>query len=244
MKTARLLIIGNEILSGRTQDTNSRYLASQLHARGIKLEKIEVYPDEVIPLAQWVRDNCNCADYIFVVGGIGATPDDVTREAVARGLGVKLSMHPQAEKLLRDYYKEKINDNRLRMAQLPEGCELIDNPSTFAPGIRIKNIFVMAGIPRVLQSMFESIKDQLSTTQYYEVVRRIKSGEGEFAHIMSEVQKEFADVAIGSYPTLDRSLPYRAELVFGGLAQERVLACVGSFEKKCEVLGDIWIQEN
>src|ERR1700722_13455437 len=128
MKTAQILIIGDEILSGRTNDTNSHFLARALFVRGVRVSSIEVIADNEVLISQWISQNHGLSDYLFVCGGIGGTPDDVTRSAVARACGVKLRRHPEAERILLKYYEKRVNEDRMSMADLPEGCVLIENP--------------------------------------------------------------------------------------------------------------------
>ncbi|MCC6276469.1 MAG: competence/damage-inducible protein A [Oligoflexia bacterium] len=231
MKTAQILIIGDEILSGRTQDTNSLFLARALYARGIRVLATQVLPDQINVVSQWIRRHYALADYLFICGGIGGTPDDITRAAVARALDVPLTRNVAAEKLLRSYYKDKINDDRLQMADLPEGCDLIQNNITLAPGLRIKNIFVFAGIPRIMHSMFESIEGLLlGSTPMHERELRLQVGEGEIAAHMRTLLKEFPDLELGSYPRVDPSQDYRTQLIFKSLNAETVERAQMRFE--------------
>src|SRR4051812_44080119 len=124
MKTAQILIIGDEILSGRTVDTNSHFLAKALAERGVKVLRIDVIGDQLNAVSSWIHERHGLSDWVFVCGGIGGTPDDVTREAVARGVRSRLVRSPEADKLLREYYGDRANEDRMSMADLPEGCTL------------------------------------------------------------------------------------------------------------------------
>jgi molybdenum cofactor synthesis domain-containing protein len=235
MKTAKILIIGDEILSGRTQDTNSNYLAKALSIRGIRVLKIEVIPDDLILISQWVHQNHGLADYIFICGGIGGTPDDVTRSAVARGVGVELQRNPTAEKLLKEYYKERANEDRMSMSDLPEGCELITNNVTKAPGFKIKNIYVFAGIPQILHDMFENIKNELEGEPLFEEELNLKVGEGDIAKFMKQINKEFPLVELGSYPSLSSDKKgYKTQLVFRAPDSKLVSLAVKRFQALAE----------
>ena len=162
--TAAIILIGNELLSGRTQDTNLKYIASQLCGHGITLRETRVIPDDHQVVVSTVNTLRHAHDYVFTTGGIGPTHDDITADCVADAFGVALPVHPEAERRLLDFFKQRdieANEDRLRMARIPEGGELIDNPVSAAPGFRIDNVFVMAGVPRIMQVMFDSILPSL-----------------------------------------------------------------------------------
>ena len=160
-KTAVICVIGDEILSGRTRDSNSHYLARRLAEIGVEVERIVVLPDRRDCIVDFLREWAERCDYLFTSGGIGPTHDDITREMVAEATGRRLVMHGEAEGILRDHYGSEMTEARLSMALLPEGAELIYNPITAAPGCIVENIFVLPGIPEILEVMFESIVDRL-----------------------------------------------------------------------------------
>jgi molybdopterin-biosynthesis enzyme MoeA-like protein len=231
MKTAQILIIGDEILSGRTKDTNSGFLCSELYKRGVRTEAIAVLPDNIVLVSQWIHTRHALSDFVFIAGGIGGTPDDITRQAVAIGAGVRLVRNEIAEKILNEYYKENINVERLNMADLPEGCELIENSVSKAPGIKIKNIYVFAGIPKILHAMFEKIAGELlGGATMHEAELKLSVGEGEIAGFMKTVNKEFPQLELGSYPTLEKDRGYRTMLVFRSLSQETVTEALARFK--------------
>jgi molybdenum cofactor synthesis domain-containing protein len=230
MKTAQILIIGNEILSGRTQDTNSNYLAKALFVRGVRVQKIEVIPDDTAIIAQWIKTKSQLSDFVFVCGGIGGTPDDVTRLAVAQGVGVELVRHPVAEKILTDHYGDRINADRMNMADLPKGCELIENTVTKAPGFKVKNIYVFAGIPKILHAMFESVEKDFQGTPFIESELNLKVGEGDIAKFMVVLNKEFPTLELGSYPTLDAEKGYKTQLVFRAIDKNVVESAIKRFK--------------
>jgi len=201
--TAALLIIGNEILSGRTQDANLLYLAARLNALGIRLLEARVVPDAEPRIIAAVNALRAQYDYVFTTGGIGPTHDDITAEAVAKAFGVRLLRHPGAVARLRRQYENPsdLNEARLRMANVPEGGVLIDNPVSGAPGFQIGNVFVMAGVPSIMQAMFESLKDRLVGGA--PVRSRTVStylAEGQIAEGLAKLQARHPEVEIGSYP--------------------------------------------
>jgi molybdenum cofactor synthesis domain-containing protein len=202
--TACVLIIGNEILSGRTQDVNLNYLAKGLNAAGIRLVEARVIPDLPDVIVATVNDVRAKFRYVFTTGGIGPTHDDITSECVARAFGVPLVLHPEARRILEAHYRERgleFNAARQRMAQVPEGAELIFNPISRAPGFRIGNVFVMAGVPQVMQAMFESLVGTLEGGRPV-LSRTISCGlaEGALAAGLGAIQSRYPDVDIGSYP--------------------------------------------
>jgi molybdenum cofactor synthesis domain-containing protein len=202
--TACVLIIGNEILSGRTQDVNLNYLAKGLNAAGIRLIEARVIPDLPDVIVATVNDVRAKFRYVFTTGGIGPPHDDITSECVARAFGVPLVLHPEARRILEAHYRERgleFNAARQRMAQVPEGAELIFNPISRAPGFRVGNVFVMAGVPQVMQAMFESLVGTLEGGRPV-LSRTISCGlaEGALAAGLGAIQSRYPDVDIGSYP--------------------------------------------
>lgn len=215
--TACLIIIGNEILSGRTQDKNVAWLATALNNQGIKLVHVRIIPDT----EQIIIETLNACrldyDYVFTTGGIGPTHDDITSAAVAKAFGRTLIRHLEAEKRLLAHYKpEQINEARMKMADIPEGATLIDNPVSTAPGFQLENVFVLAGVPNIMQAMFDCLKSGLRTGEKT-LSRSLKTNlaEGTLAKSLSEIQDRYPAVEIGSYPhfqfnTLSTSLVFRS----------------------------------
>jgi|GEM_PF-55460 len=164
-KTATIITIGKEILSAKRTDSNSSWLASQLHDLGINVKEIRVVGDSEPEIKQAVVDASQKSDYVFTTGGLGTTHDDLTAEAVAAAFDKKIIIDPKAEKILREFYRDDINPDRMLMARVPEGGELIENPVTAAPGFKSENVFVFAGIPQVMHAMFASVKHQFSNCE-------------------------------------------------------------------------------
>jgi len=221
--TAAMLIIGNEILSGRTKDANLAYIAERLNALGIRLAEARVVPDvpgEIVDAVNALRARYT---YVFTSGGIGPTHDDITAECIARAFGVKLAVHPEALRRLEERYAEigvELNEARLRMAKTPEGAALIDNPVSAAPGFQIGNVFVMAGVPKIMQAMFESLRDRLVGGD--PLLSRIivcDLPEGHIASGLAAVQNRHPEVDIGSYPSYATS-GFRVALVLRHTRQD------------------------
>ncbi len=201
--TAALLVIGDEILSGRTQDRNIAAVASWLNLQGIRLAEVRVVSDDIARIAEAVNALRAGNDYLFTTGGIGPTHDDVTVDAIAAALGVSAVIHPKARATLEDYYATRggLTDARLRMARVPEGAELIENAVSGAPGIRVANIFLLAGIPKVAEKMLEALDGRLEGGQPL-LSRTIRcwAPESEVADILRTTEQDHPECRIGSYP--------------------------------------------
>jgi molybdenum cofactor synthesis domain-containing protein len=226
--TAGLLIIGNEILSGRTQDANLAYLAKELNELGIRMREVRVVPDDEAEIVDALNALRARYDYVFTTGGIGPTHDDITSACVAKAFGLPFGRHPEAERRLRAYYPpEKLNEARLKMAETPEGAELIDNPVSVAPGFRVGNVYVLPGVPSIMRAMFDGLRPSLRGG---EPVRSrtvtVYAPEGEVARPLAEVQDRHPDVEIGSYPFM-RQDRFGTSLVFRSTDRGRIDSAVG-----------------
>jgi molybdenum cofactor synthesis domain-containing protein len=200
--TAAILIIGNEILSGRTQDTNLNWIAGRLTAKGIRLAEARVVPDVEDEIVAAVRALSTRCTYVFTTGGIGPTHDDITAEAMAKAFGRTLIVDSQAAARLERHYGEgNVTPARLRMARIPEGASLIDNPVSAAPGFRIENVFVMAGVPAIMRAMVDGIVPTLAGGPVV-LARSIacQIAESVLAEPLGAIQVLHPDVDIGSYP--------------------------------------------
>ncbi|MBM3632128.1 MAG: competence/damage-inducible protein A [Alphaproteobacteria bacterium] len=199
--TAAILVIGNEILSGRTQDANIQYLAKRLGDIGIRLNQARVIPDGRSQIISSVRELASSHTYVFTTGGIGYTHDDITAASLAEAFHVSLEENPRALSLLRDYYGEFLNDARRRMALIPIGATLIDNPISKAPAFQIENVFVLAGVPSVMQGMFESLIGRLTGGKPIQFATvNCSFSEGVIADELALLQGRYPEVEIGSYP--------------------------------------------
>ena len=202
--TAALVVIGDEILSGRTQDRNIAQLGTWLNAQGIRLAEVRVVPDVQARIVEAVNALRARNDYCFTTGGIGPTHDDITVDAIAAALGVPVVVHPEARAVLEGYYSAKglgLTEARLRMARVPEGAELIRNKMSGAPGIRIGSLFVLAGVPHIAAGMLDALTGELEGGLPL-VSRTIGSwgAESEVADLLAKTERAFEGVAIGSYP--------------------------------------------
>lgn len=202
MSTACVIIIGNEILSGRTQDTNLSWLARELNEAGVRLREARVVPDVPEAIIEAVNTCRARYDYVFTTGGIGPTHDDITSECIARAFGVPYERNREAEAILTRYYgAEKLNEARLKMSDMPAGVRLIANPVSAAPGYYKENVYVMAGVPSVMRAMFDEIRPTLKGgKKVLSITVSTYLTEGAIAAPLGEIQSRFPQVDIGSYP--------------------------------------------
>lgn len=200
--TAGIIIIGNEILSGRTVDKNTSFIASWLNEKGINVEEVRIIPDKEKVIIDTVNKLRKKFAYVFTTGGIGPTHDDITAEAISKVFSQKYQYHPEAYKLLEEYYKNQdFNDGRKKMAMMPENAKLIPNPKTFAAGFYVENVFVLPGVPSILQAMVPYLEKIIKTGKKiisFSVDTRLR--ESAIADELKEIQKKYNEVEIGSYP--------------------------------------------
>ncbi len=237
--TAALAVIGDEILSGRTQDKNIAQIALWLNLQGIRLAEVRVVPDVEEAIVEAVNQLRARNDYLFTTGGIGPTHDDITVDAIARALGVPVVHHPKAVAVLQSYYETRggATDARLRMARVPEGATLIENRMSGAPGIRYGNVFIMAGVPHITSMMLEALsgtleggKPLLSDTVGCWVA------ESEVAELLRSVEKAHENCQIGSYPFF-RDGKVGANFVVRSTERERLDDCAAALVSGLEAIG-------
>ena len=200
--TAGIIVIGDEILSGRTQDTNSNYIAKKLVQSGIKLDEIKVIKDDREAIIQNILHFHKIYTYVFTTGGIGPTHDDITSESVSSAFNEKYCFHPKAFKILEEYYpKGEFNVGRQRMAKMPENAKLIINPLTAAPGFVIKNVYVLPGVPEIMQKMFVSLLRIIEKGSPKKTITlNTNLYESTIAIGLATIQNKYLDCSIGSYP--------------------------------------------
>jgi molybdenum cofactor synthesis domain-containing protein len=237
--TAALVVIGDEILSGRTQDKNIAQIASWLGLQGIRLKEVRVVADVTEAIVEAVNTLRVRNDYLFTTGGIGPTHDDITVDAIAEALGVGVVVHPEARAILEGYYETRggLTDARLRMARVPEGADLIPNRYTGAPGIRIANVFIMAGVPQITAGMLDALSGKLEggAPLLSETVGCWVQ-ESEVAVLLGETEKAHPGCQIGSYPFW-RDGKTGANFVIRSTAAETLAACTRALVAGLEALG-------
>jgi molybdenum cofactor synthesis domain-containing protein len=234
--TAALLIIGDEILTGRTKDKNIGYIAEYLTGIGIDLREVRVVPDveeEIVAAVNALRSRYT---YLFTTGGIGPTHDDITADSIAKAFSVGIGVDPRAVALLQERYQpHELNEARLRMARIPEGADLIENPISKAPGFRIGNVFVMAGVPSIMQAMLDIIAPSLQTgaRMIIETIEAEGLAEGIYAEGLGQIASSNEGVSIGSYPSFSTS-GFRNQIVVRGKDPEAVVSAAAAIR---ELLG-------
>jgi len=202
-KTAGIVIIGNEVLSGKTQDINSHFFCTELRRLGVEVEKISTIQDEIELIGNEVATFSQRYDYVFTSGGVGPTHDDVTIDGIAHGFGLKVVRHPDIERRMRQRLGNQVNEARLRMANVPDGAKLLATEALFAPIVNIRNVYIFPGIPSILQERFHAIKEMFRDAPYYLKNVYVRYGEGVIAEMLNELLVKFPQLMLGSYPVLD-----------------------------------------
>jgi molybdenum cofactor synthesis domain-containing protein len=199
-KTAGIILIGNEILSGKIADANAAYLCKELRALGVEVRKISVIPDEVDLIAAEVREFSRAHDVVFTSGGVGPTHDDVTMEGVARALGTRVIRHPHLVGLIEGYHKGHVNEARLRLAEVPEGAELVSDGSLMFPAVTIRNVYILPGVPEIFRQKFDTLRERFRESPFHLASVFVAIGEGTLADHLNALVARHPDLMLGSYP--------------------------------------------
>ena len=202
-KTAGIIVIGNEILSGKTRDENSLYLARELRDLGVDVRKISVIADELLLIADEVRNFSNSYDYVFTTGGVGPTHDDLTMEGIANAFGRHIHRNAEIEASIRHFYSRELIDGNLRMADVPEGARLVGGKGMWFPVVAVENVYVFPGVPEILRKKFERIKETFREAPFYLREIYLKADEGQIAATLHRALQEFPGLLLGSYPYFD-----------------------------------------
>lgn len=222
--SAAILVIGDEILSGRTQDTNSNYIAKEMEMIGINTTQIRVIPDEKNIIIESVNELRAKNDYLFTTGGIGPTHDDITADSIAEAFKVDLEVNNEAYDVLEKYYKKigsEFNEVRQRMARIPKGATLIENSISAAPGFKIENVFVFAGIPKIMKSMLEdSIKHLNKGKLIHTISIKVDAVEGDIAPVLKSLNDENENIKIGSYPFFNSNNDFGVSVVIKSIDKD------------------------
>lgn len=236
-RTAAILVIGNEILTGKVEETNARWLTDQLYALGVRLRRIHVVPDEVDAIAESVRSVRLHVDHVFTSGGVGPTHDDVTVAGVAKALDREVVRVEPLAAVLRKFYGERCNDDVLRMAEAPAGFELIECCDRFWPVLAVENVVILPGVPEIFRRKFESIRERFRSTPFAMEVLHTTLDEGLLAAHLNRITASFPDVAVGSYPQFtDPSWRVRVTL-----ESKDVLAVERAMLELKDALGDTYV---
>ena len=233
--SASVLVIGDEILSGRTQDTNSNYIAKKMAEIGIDTSEIRVIPDIKEVIIESVNELRKKNDYLFTTGGIGPTHDDITAESIALAFGVKIELNESAFSVLKKYYEEigsPFNEVRQRMARIPVGATLIENPVSKAPGFKIENVFVFAGIPKIMIAMLENSLEFLHKGNIvHSQSVKVDAVEGDIADTLSLMDSEDSDLRIGSYPFFNSKVDFGVNVVIKSVDKDKLSKSVNKFKE-------------
>ena len=199
-KSAGIVLIGNEILSGKIHDANAAYLCRELRGLGVEVRKISVIPDELEPIAEEVAQFARAYDYVFTSGGVGPTHDDVTIEGVARAMGVSVVRDARLVSLLEGFYKGNLNAARLKMAEVPEGAELLAGDSLIFPAVVMGNVYILPGVPEIFRQKFDAIKERFRGQPFHLRSVFVRIGEGTLADFLNDLLKAYPLLLLGSYP--------------------------------------------
>ena len=239
---AAILIIGNEILSGRTQDTNTSTLALWLNSIGVKVQEVKVIPDLEETIVNSVNLLRKKYDYVFTTGGIGPTHDDITAESISKAFNLKYEMHKEGYKLLEKYYKPgEFNEGRQKMIWMPENAKLILNPTSGAPGFNVENVYCLPGVPSILKSMLGGLKNEIVGGEpILSHTINLRTVESEIANSLTKVQDKNSDVEIGSYPFFQAG-KLGVSIVIRSEQQKKIDLCISQIldlikEKNIEIV--------
>lgn len=226
-RTGAIVVIGNEILTGKSQDQNASFLITELYKLGIALRRVTVVADEVPEIAAAVRDCSERFDYVFTSGGIGPTHDDVTIEGIAAAFGRKVTRHPELESLIRGYFGENVDEARLRMADAPQDAALVYAEGLRWPILLVHNVYVLPGVPELFRSKFEAVRERFRTEPFHFHAVYTMEDEFDIASRLQQVAADFPMVEIGSYPNFTRN-DYRVKITLESKDAEAVERAVGA----------------
>src|SRR3954462_9924719 len=233
--TAGLLVIGDEILSGRTKDKNIGYIAEYLTGIGIDLKEVRVVADDEAAIVSALNALREKYTYVFTTGGIGPTHDDITAECVAKAFGVPIEFHPEATRIISERAAKmgfEMNEARMRMARIPRGASLVENKVSGAPGFRIGNVIVMAGVPAIMQAMLDAVAPTLKTgAKMLSETIRADAREGDVGTELGEIAKANPDVTIGSYPCFDDKMGPNTNIVVRARDPQKLAAAKAAVEQ-------------
>jgi molybdenum cofactor synthesis domain-containing protein len=238
--TAAVLVIGDEILSGRTRDANIHYIAGHFTRIGIRLKEVRVIGDDHQSIVAAVNDLRTRYSYLVTTGGIGPTHDDITADAVAAAFGVEIEINEEARSLLEDYFEKRgvaRTEGRMRMARIPRGASLIRNAISVAPGFMIGNVIVLAGVPDIMQIMLDDVTSRLATgSKMQSVTISVSRPEGDVADLFATLQKTFPDVAMGSYPSFTGT-GFNTQLVLRATNSAQLASACDALKQKLKERG-------
>ena len=227
-RTAGIILIGNEILSGKIEDANAAYLCRELRALGVDVRRISVVPDDVTLISREVTGQSRELDVVFTSGGVGPTHDDVTIEGVARALGVAVVREPSLVALLKAYYRGELNEARLKMAEVPEGAELVGGETPGFPTVLMRNVYILPGVPEIFRQKFEAIRERFRDQPYLLKNVFVRMGEGTLADYLNALVRDYPLLLLGSYPELSNP-EYRVKVTLESRDGEYLARALDAF---------------
>ena len=233
-RTAGIILIGNEILSGKIADANAAYLCRELRALGVDVRRITVIPDDVELIAREVTGFSRGFDLVFTSGGVGPTHDDVTIEGVAQALGVAVVREPSLVALLKTYYRGELNEARLKMAEVPEGAELIGGETPGFPTIVMRNVYILPGVPEIFRQKFEAIRERFRDQPFYLKNVFVRMGEGTLAEYLNVLLRDYPLLLLGSYPEFSNP-EYRVKVTLESRDREYLTRALDTFLERLPV---------
>jgi molybdenum cofactor synthesis domain-containing protein len=232
---AGMVVIGNEILTGKVTDVNSPFLCRELNFLGVELGRITTIGDDFDTIGQVVREFSEAFDWVFTSGGIGPTHDDITIKAIAAGFGAEAERHPKLEAALRSHYAERLTEDHLLMALVPEGAELVEIPGWSFHQVLFRNIYILPGVPQLFQHRFNTFKHRFQGQPVLLKEMYLKADEGTIASTLREVDEQYPDVLIGSYPNF-RSPEYSVKVTVEGRDDAALGAALADLQTRLEAL--------
>ena len=205
-KTAGIIVIGNEILSGKTQDENSLFLVRELRELGVDVRKISVIPDDLDRISNEVREFSKAYDYVFTTGGVGPTHDDLTMDGIAAAFDQRVRRNPELEATLRRYYSDDLVEGNLRMADVPEQARLVGGKGMWFPVVAVENVFIFPGVPEILRKKFDRIREMFREAPYHLREVYLRADEGQIAGLLHELLGRYPELMLGSYPYFDNPI--------------------------------------
>lgn len=243
VSTAGMVVIGNEILSGKVEDSNSPFMCRELTALGVQVLRLATVPDDVDEIGRTTRAFSEAFTWVFTSGGIGPTHDDMTIPAIAKAFETPVVTHPALEASLQHHYGERLTENHLLMAQIPEGAELVEIEGLYYPQILYRNIYIFPGVPELLRYKFNAIKERFRGEPALVRELYMKADEGMIASALREVEEAHEGVMIGSYPSFFRD-DYSVKVTVEGRHEESVLRALGELKSRLEALAVTLVREN
>jgi molybdenum cofactor synthesis domain-containing protein len=240
-KTAGILLIGNEILSGKITDANASYLCRELRGLGVEVRRISVIPDEIDTIAAEVAALSSAYDVVFTSGGVGPTHDDVTMEGVARALGLRVVRDPRLVQMLERFHKGQLNEARLKMAEVPEGAELVSGAELIFPAVAVRNIYILPGVPEIFRKKFDALRERFRDAPFHLCCVFVDMAEGTLADHLNELLLRHPELMLGSYPEFLNS-EYKVKVTLESKDRDYVERAVEDFLQRLPAVAVVRVE--